>query len=62
MLPWKLKLLQNCQKLSKEGCSNFVPSFPKKKFDRKLPKGGYEFVQACDSCRMPGFYAGIIPG
>ena len=27
---------------------------------RKLPKGGTEIVQACDSCRMAGFCASIV--
>ena len=32
---------------------NFVPAF------QKLSKGGTEIVQACDSCRVPGFCASI---
>ena len=32
---------------------NFVPAF------QKLPKGGTEVVQACDSCCVPGLCASI---
>ena len=62
-------LAQRCHKLSKayhtfsvssspltrvgQRFYNFVPAF------QKLSKGGTEIVQACGSCRVPGFCASI---
>ena len=47
-------LSQRCHELSKARFYNFVPAF------QKLSKGGTEIVQACDSCRMPGFCGSIV--
>ena len=47
-------LSQRCQELSKARCCNFAPAF------WKLPKGGTEIFQACDSCCMSQFCASIV--
>ena len=44
---------QRCHELSKASFYNIVPAF------QKLSKGGTKIVQACDSCHMLGFCAGI---
>ena len=47
----------SCQKNNVSTCG-FNSTFPKK-LERKLSKGGTEFVQACDSCLCPDFVPGL---
>ena len=47
-------LPQRYYELSKARFYNFVPAF------RKLPKGGTEIVQACDSYHMSWFCASVV--